>query len=61
MAENSKFFMKRGMRNGINPATYQSPMRLCSSTIHASSIILLDTLLITENEGDKTEEQVSYV
>lgn len=61
MAENSKFFMKHGMQNGINPATYQSPMRLRSSNIPASSIILLDTLLLTENEGDKTEEQVSYV
>lgn len=61
MAENSKFFMKHGTRNGINPAMYQSPMRLRSSNIQASSIILLDTLLLTENEGDKTEEQVSYV
>lgn len=61
MAENSKFFMKHGMRNGINPAMYQSPMRLHSSNIQASSIILLDTLLLTENEGDKTEEQGSYV
>ncbi|XP_012582406.1 PREDICTED: 5-hydroxytryptamine receptor 2B isoform X4 [Condylura cristata] len=61
MAENSKFFMKHGVRNGVNPATYQSPMRLRSSTIQSSSIILLDTLLLTENEGDKIEEQVSYV
>uniref|UniRef100_A0A2I3HYH8 5-hydroxytryptamine receptor 2B n=1 Tax=Nomascus leucogenys TaxID=61853 RepID=A0A2I3HYH8_NOMLE len=61
MAENSKFFKKHGIRNGINPAMYQSPMRLRSSTIQSSSIILLDTLLLTENEGDKTEEQVSYV
>lgn len=60
-AENSKFFKKHGIRNGINPAMYQSPMRLRSSTIQSSSIILLDTLLLTENEGDKTEEQVSYV
>ncbi|XP_062058350.1 5-hydroxytryptamine receptor 2B isoform X1 [Lepus europaeus] len=61
MAENSRFFMKHGIRNGINPAMYQSPMRLRSSTIQSSSIILLDTLLLTENEGGKTEEQVSYV
>lgn len=61
MAENSKLFMKHGMRNGINPAMYQSPIRLRSSTIQSSSLILLDTLLLTENEGDKTEEQVSYV
>ncbi|XP_004637363.2 5-hydroxytryptamine receptor 2B isoform X2 [Octodon degus] len=58
--ENSKFFMKHGMRNGINPAMYQGPMRLGNSTIQ-SSIIPLDTLLLTENEGDKIEEQVSYV
>ncbi|XP_035878621.1 5-hydroxytryptamine receptor 2B isoform X2 [Phyllostomus discolor] len=61
MAESSKFFIKHGMRNGINPVRYQSPLRLRSSTIQSSSIILLDTLLLTENEGDKTEEQVSYV
>ena len=61
MAENSIFFMKHGMRNGINPAKYQSPMRLRGSTVQSSSIILLDTLLLTENEGDKTEEQISYV
>ncbi|XP_027625146.1 5-hydroxytryptamine receptor 2B isoform X2 [Tupaia chinensis] len=61
MTENSKFFMKHGIRNGINPAVYQSPMRLRSSTVQSSSIILLDTLFLTENEGDKTEEQVSYV
>ncbi|XP_045701654.1 5-hydroxytryptamine receptor 2B [Phyllostomus hastatus] len=61
MAESSKFFIKHGMRNGINPVMYQSPLRLRSSTIQSSSIILLDTLLLTENEGDKTEEQVSYV
>lgn len=60
MVENSKFFTKHGIRNGINPAMYQSPMRLRSSTIQSSSIILLDTLL-TENDGDKAEEQVSYI
>ncbi|XP_006893543.1 PREDICTED: 5-hydroxytryptamine receptor 2B [Elephantulus edwardii] len=60
MTENSTFFVKHGMPNGMNPAMYQSPMRLRSSTIQ-SSVILLDTLLLTENEGDKTEEQVSYV
>ncbi|XP_049625272.1 5-hydroxytryptamine receptor 2B [Suncus etruscus] len=60
IAENS-IFMKHGMRNGINPAVYQSPVRLRNSEIQSSSIILLDTILLTENEGDKTEEQVSYV
>lgn len=61
MAENSKFFMKHGIRNGISPAMYQSPTRLRGSTTRSSSIILLDTLLLTEGEGDRTEEQVSYV
>ncbi|XP_044886021.1 5-hydroxytryptamine receptor 2B [Mauremys mutica] len=61
MAENSKLFMMHGMRNGISPVMYQSPMRLHSSPIQSSSAILLDTLLLTENEVDKTEEQVSYV
>ncbi|XP_048356668.1 5-hydroxytryptamine receptor 2B [Sphaerodactylus townsendi] len=55
VAENSKLFMMHhGMRNGISPVVYQSP-------IQSSSAILLDTLLLTENEVDKTEEQVSYV
>lgn len=61
MTENSKFYTKCGIRNGINPVMYQSPMRLRSSTIQSSSIILLDTLLLTENESDKTEDRVSYV
>ncbi|XP_020666902.2 5-hydroxytryptamine receptor 2B [Pogona vitticeps] len=61
VAENSKLFMMHhGMRNGINPVMYQSH-RLCSSPIQSSSAILLDTLLLTEDEVDKTEEQVSYV
>ncbi|KAM4692959.1 5-hydroxytryptamine receptor 2B isoform 2-T2 [Discoglossus pictus] len=60
MAENSKLIMKHGMRNGINPVMYQSPLRLRNSQLE-SSAILLDTLLLTENEAGKTEEQVSYV
>ncbi|XP_019358982.1 PREDICTED: 5-hydroxytryptamine receptor 2B [Gavialis gangeticus] len=61
VAENSKLFMKHGMRNGINPLMYQSPMRLRNSPIQSSSAILLDTLLLPEHEVDKMEEQVSYV
>ncbi|XP_033006775.1 5-hydroxytryptamine receptor 2B [Lacerta agilis] len=61
VAENSKLFMMHhGMRNGINPVMYQSH-RLCTSPIQSQSAILLDTLLLTENEVGKTEEQVSYV
>lgn len=60
MVENSGLFIKHGIRTGINPAMYQSPMKLRASNIQSSSIILLDTLLLTKNEGGKTE-QVSYV
>ncbi|XP_073531380.1 5-hydroxytryptamine receptor 2B [Phyllobates terribilis] len=60
MAENSKLIMKHGMKNGINPVMYQSPLRLRTSQLE-SSAILLDTLLLTENEAGKTDEQVSYV
>ncbi|XP_069829508.1 5-hydroxytryptamine receptor 2B isoform X2 [Dendropsophus ebraccatus] len=60
MAENSKLIMKHGMKNGINPVMYQSPLRLRNAQLE-SSAILLDTLLLTENEAGKTEEQVSYV
>lgn len=60
IAENS-ILMTQGMRNGVNSARYQSPVRLQNSKVQSSSIVLLDTLLLTENEGDKTEDQVSYV
>ncbi|XP_036376564.1 5-hydroxytryptamine receptor 2B [Megalops cyprinoides] len=59
--ENSKFFMKHGMRNGINPVAYQSPLRRRPPSVPCSASILLDTLLLTENEGCKDKEQVSYV
>ncbi|XP_038598329.1 5-hydroxytryptamine receptor 2B [Tachyglossus aculeatus] len=61
VTENSKLFMKHSMRNGIGPVTYQSPMRLHGSPTQSSSAVLLDTLLLTESEADKTEQQVSYV
>ncbi|KAM9316942.1 5-hydroxytryptamine receptor 2B [Gastrophryne carolinensis] len=60
VAENSKLIMKHGMKNGITPVMYPSPLRLRNSQLE-SSAILLDTLLLTENEAGKTEEQVSYV
>lgn len=60
MADNSKLIVKHGMKNGINPVMYQSPLRLRNSQLE-SSAILLDTLFLTENEAGKTEEQVSYV
>ncbi|KAM6179068.1 5-hydroxytryptamine receptor 2B [Rhynchocyon petersi] len=61
MTENSTFFIKHGMPSGINPIMYRSPIRLQSSTIQSSSVILLDTLLLTDSDVYKTEEQVSYV
>ncbi|MEE6525754.1 hypothetical protein FKM82_025981, partial [Ascaphus truei] len=60
IADNSKLITKHGMRNGIDPVLYQSPLRLCNAQLE-SSAILLDTLLLTANQAGKTEEQVSYV
>ncbi|XP_032081382.1 5-hydroxytryptamine receptor 2B-like [Thamnophis elegans] len=61
VTENSKLFMMHhGRRNGINPVGYPNH-RLCSSPIQSASAVLLDTLLLTEHEADKTEEQASYV
>lgn len=61
MAENSKLFMKRGMKNGIGAVSYQSPLRCRQTPIQSSSGVVLDTILLTENEGGKQEEHVSCV
>nr|XP_043899788.1 5-hydroxytryptamine receptor 2B [Solea senegalensis] len=61
MAENSKLFMKRGMKNGIGTVNYQSPIRCRQGPVQSSSGVLLDTMLLTENEGGKVEEHVSCV
>lgn len=61
MAENSKLFMKRGMKNGIGSVSYQSPLRCRQTPVVSSSSVVLDTLLLTENEHCKHEEHVSYV
>ncbi|XP_062306821.1 5-hydroxytryptamine receptor 2B [Osmerus eperlanus] len=61
MAENSKRFMKRGMKNGIGPVNYQSPLRRRQAPVQSSSCVVIDTLLLTENEDCKPEEHVSYV
>ena len=61
VAENSKLFMKHGMKNGISPVNYQSPLRRRSAPIQSSTSVLLDTLLLTENEDCKPDENVSYV
>ncbi|XP_026179195.1 5-hydroxytryptamine receptor 2B isoform X2 [Mastacembelus armatus] len=61
MAENSKLFMKRGMKNGTGSVSYQSPIRCQPATVQTSSGVVLDTMLLTENEDSKQEEHVSCV
>uniref|UniRef100_A0A4W5JSY7 5-hydroxytryptamine receptor 2B n=1 Tax=Hucho hucho TaxID=62062 RepID=A0A4W5JSY7_9TELE len=61
MAENSKLFMKRGMKNGIGPVSYQSPLRQRQEPMQSSASVVLDTLLLTENEDCKPKEHVSCV
>lgn len=61
MAENSKLFMKRGMKNGIGSVSYQSPLRYRQAPVQSPSGVVLDTMLLTENDGGKQEEHVSCV
>lgn len=61
MAENSKMFVKRGMKNGIGAVSYQSPLRSRQAPIQSPSSVVLDTLFLTENEDLKQGEHVSYV
>ncbi|KAI3368696.1 hypothetical protein L3Q82_025693 [Scortum barcoo] len=61
MAENSKLFMKRGMKNGIGAGSYQSPLRCQQEPVQSSNSVVLDTMILTENEGSKLEEHVSCV
>ncbi|XP_059924082.1 5-hydroxytryptamine receptor 2B [Gadus macrocephalus] len=61
MAENSKLFVKRGMKNGIGAVSYQSPLRCRQVPIQSPSSVVLDTLFLTENEDLKQGEHVSYV
>ncbi|XP_015232153.1 PREDICTED: 5-hydroxytryptamine receptor 2B [Cyprinodon variegatus] len=60
MAENSKLFMKRGMKNGIGRVGYQSPLR-CHQAVQSAGGVLLNTILLAENEDFKQEEHVSCV
>ncbi|KAF7657684.1 hypothetical protein LDENG_00023460 [Lucifuga dentata] len=60
MAENSKLFMKRGMKNGIGAVSYQSPLRCRRAPIQSPVGVVLDTLLLPENEDCK-QEHVSKV
>lgn len=61
MAENSKLFMKCGMKNGIGAVSYQSPLRCRQAQVQSCSGVVLDTMLLTENEGGKQEEHISCV
>uniref|UniRef100_A0A8D0AY06 5-hydroxytryptamine receptor 2B n=1 Tax=Sander lucioperca TaxID=283035 RepID=A0A8D0AY06_SANLU len=61
MAENSKLFMKRGMKNGIGAVGYQSPLRCQQAPVQSSGGVVLDTMLLTENEAGKQAEHVSCV
>lgn len=61
MAENSKLFVKQGMRNSIGTVSYQSPWRGQQAPPQSSNGVVLDTVLLTENEGGKQEEHVSCV
>uniref|UniRef100_A0A3Q2YXD9 5-hydroxytryptamine receptor 2B n=1 Tax=Hippocampus comes TaxID=109280 RepID=A0A3Q2YXD9_HIPCM len=58
MAENSKLFMKRGMRNGIGAVGPQSPPR-CRSSAHSCSGVMLDTMHFVDSYDAKQEEHVS--
>ncbi|KAJ8356819.1 hypothetical protein SKAU_G00196130 [Synaphobranchus kaupii] len=57
VTRNSKLFVKHGMSNG----GYQSPLCLRATPTQASTSLLLDTLLLTQNEDSKHQEQISYV
>lgn len=61
MAENSKRFMKRGMKNGIGSVGYQSPIRCRQAPAQSSCGVMLDIMLLTENEDVKQEEHVTCV
>lgn len=61
MAQNSKLFMKRGMKNGIEAMSYQSPLRCQQTPLQSSSGLVLNTILLSENEDFNQEEHVSYV
>ncbi|KTF83412.1 hypothetical protein cypCar_00031088 [Cyprinus carpio] len=61
VTENSKRFMKHGMKNGISPVSYQSPLRRRPTHLQNSANITLDTLLLTDNEDCKPDEHVSHV
>ncbi|XP_055363772.1 5-hydroxytryptamine receptor 2B isoform X2 [Betta splendens] len=59
MTENSKLFMRRGMKNGIGSVSYQSPIRCRQGPVHLSSGVILDTKLLSENEDGKQEEHIT--
>ncbi|KAM9385961.1 5-hydroxytryptamine receptor 2B [Pholidichthys leucotaenia] len=61
VAENSKLFMKRGMKNGIGAMSYQTPPRSHQATVQSPSGVVLDTVFLTTKGDTKYEEHVSCV
>lgn len=61
MAENSKLFVKRRMKNGIGAVSYQSPVKCRQAPVQSPGGIVLDTILLTGNDDFKQEEHVSCV
>lgn len=62
MAENSKLFIKHGVRNGIGPVGYQSPRRGRpgdGQLTSGGSGVLLETLLLTENEDYRPDQSIT--
>ncbi|XP_037105594.1 5-hydroxytryptamine receptor 2B [Syngnathus acus] len=58
MAENSKLFMKKGMRNGIGTVNHQSSLR-CQPPAHSSSGVVLNTIHFADNYDANQEEHMS--
>ncbi|XP_077440263.1 5-hydroxytryptamine receptor 2B [Vanacampus margaritifer] len=58
MAENSKLFMKKGMRNGIGTVSHPTPLR-CQLRTQSSSGVVLDPMRFTDEDDTRQEEHVS--
>ncbi|XP_077390548.1 5-hydroxytryptamine receptor 2B [Festucalex cinctus] len=58
MAENSKLFMKKGMRNGIGTVSHPSPLR-CQLPTQSCSGVVLDPMRFADDDDTKQEEYVS--
>ncbi|XP_077463700.1 5-hydroxytryptamine receptor 2B [Stigmatopora argus] len=58
VAENSKLFMKRGMRNGLGAVSYQNSLR-SQTAVQSSGGVVLDPIHLVDNYDAKQEELVS--